>query len=481
MFTSCSQVHKDLTSPKNSSPQKMTSKDYAFPHTKQWKSEHAGYYATNGKDIAGTSKDCLRCHQNTNLQGTPLNVTCATQCHQTTINLPNTTEKKPTFVDDSKVCLTCHTKTTTHEHAHFPTAAGLCNNCHKITDPVHLTINNTKPSADEIKKAKASVTKESIKTCMTCHENKDKSASTDKNIHAHPIFKYFAEDSCIQCHNPHGSTERFFLNNKVTDLCLTCHGDKVIATYPDDDPPVSVTTHGIITKLDKYPKGCTNCHNPHYSSNEKMLSHKKEDLCISCHNKEIYTKDASGNDRIIPNMELKLKAEYPKIHSGFSKDCTACHNPHSTYNNYLIKDNDENNNNAKIQYPATPYALYKPEAYSLCTSCHKNFGDSPEIITDKDSKATNFRNETKNDKGEIQSKNLHWFHVVDATGDLDKNQGRSCFVCHDPHASTQDFHIKNSWKMKDGKEIKIEYIKTDSGGECTSTCHSAKKTYNRFD
>jgi hypothetical protein len=103
-----------------------------------------------------------------------------------------------------------------------------------------------------------------------------------------------------------------------------------------------------------------------------------------------------------------------------------------------------------------------------------------DISNDPSEFRTNFRNDTKTADGKIQRTNLHWFHVVDAAGAMDKNQGRSCAICHDPHGSEQAHTIKTEWKMKDGKEIKIEYTATSTGGQCAKTCHSTH-TYKRED
>ena len=31
------------------------------------------------------------------------------------------------------------------------------------------------------------------------------------------------EDNCLSCHNPHGSSHNFLLNEKVPNLCQDCH------------------------------------------------------------------------------------------------------------------------------------------------------------------------------------------------------------------------------------------------------------------
>ncbi len=75
---------------------------------------------------------------------------------------------------------------------------------------------------------------------------------------------------CTACHNPHGSTNVRMLKvgNLVTDLCVSCHTEKR-GPYLWDHAPVR--------------EACNTCHDPHGSNNERMLIAKPPILCQKCH------------------------------------------------------------------------------------------------------------------------------------------------------------------------------------------------------
>jgi hypothetical protein len=56
--------------------------------------------------------------------------------------------------------------------------------------------------------------------------------------------------------------------------------------------------------------------------------------------------------------------------------------------------------------------------------------------------------------------------------------GRSCRACHEVHASQQDHHIRDSVPYgSKGWMLKVNFVKSPTGGSCSRTCH-ATKTYN---
>jgi predicted CXXCH cytochrome family protein len=103
-------------------------------------------------------------------------------------------------------------------------------------------------------------------TCFQCHL--DKRGSFQLPYH-HPLEE--GKVSCGDCHNPHegraikgGSTMQAGQN----DTCLNCHSAQ----------------HGpFIFEHEAIREGCTTCHNPHGSVNQKMLVSRNQDLCLRCH------------------------------------------------------------------------------------------------------------------------------------------------------------------------------------------------------
>jgi len=76
--------------------------------------------------------------------------------------------------------------------------------------------------------------------------------------------------TCTSCHNPHGSTNVRLLKvgTTVDESCTSCHADKR-GPYLWEHAPVS--------------ESCVTCHDPHGSNNERMLVSKPPFLCQRCH------------------------------------------------------------------------------------------------------------------------------------------------------------------------------------------------------
>jgi hypothetical protein len=73
--------------------------------------------------------------------------------------------------------------------------------------------------------------------------------------------------------------------------------------------------------------------------------------------------------------------------------------------------------------------------------------------------ATNFRN---------SEKNLHFVHIK-------KGKTRSCVMCHNVHASTNEHLIEENVAFGEWN-LPIRYIAKKNGGSCFPGCH-AKKEY----
>ena len=76
--------------------------------------------------------------------------------------------------------------------------------------------------------------------------------------------------TCTDCHNPHGSTqEKLLKGNSIKETCTRCHMEK--------QGPF-IYEHADVTE------NCLNCHTPHGSVIHPLLNAAQPFLCLQCHN-----------------------------------------------------------------------------------------------------------------------------------------------------------------------------------------------------
>ena len=101
--------------------------------------------------------------------------------------------------------------------------------------------------------------------CYQCHA--DVRGQFELSDH-HPVTE--GRMSCTDCHDPHkgsivATRTSLFTQN---DDCLRCH--------PAQRGP-------FVFEHDALREGCTTCHQPHGSVNEKLLTERNANLCLKCH------------------------------------------------------------------------------------------------------------------------------------------------------------------------------------------------------
>ena len=150
---------------------------------------------------------------------------------------------------------------------------------------------------------------------------------------------------CLTCHSaidasamPHKKTNTIArgLTAEQPDLCYGCHDAAMFGKK---------TVHAAVSM------GCTGCHNPHSSKQDKLLIAEQPDLCYGCHDKAMFSKKT--------------------VHAAVGMGCTGCHNPHSTDGPKLLKSDPPGlcfTCHDKAEFSRKN--VHVPVAGGMCMTCH---------------------------------------------------------------------------------------------------------------
>lgn len=167
-------------------------------------------------------------------------------------------------VHQNAVCLQCHGKgkrlfwhSSPHEMRDLS-----CVTCHSIKTPRSF-------------RAQLKTTDE-LALCTQCHAIKK---ATFQHWSRMPVKE--GKVQCSSCHNVHGTvTESLITESSVNEQCYRCHTEKR-GPFLWEHPPVR--------------ESCLNCHDAHGSNNVSMLRIRAPRLCQQCHNERRHPSTAFSN------------------------------------------------------------------------------------------------------------------------------------------------------------------------------------------
>ena len=103
--------------------------------------------------------------------------------------------------------------------------------------------------------------------CFACHFQQHAEFHFPEH---HPVRE--GKMNCVQCHDPHGfdimKPAGGLAMARVNQQCATCHREQ---------------SRRVVFEHEALREGCTTCHQPHGSINNKMLVQPDPNLCLRCH------------------------------------------------------------------------------------------------------------------------------------------------------------------------------------------------------
>jgi len=196
-------------------------------------------------------------------------------------------------------CVTCHEDVVTafKRTPHAESSQG-CEGCHG-GGKAHVDAGGDKALIRTFKTLSAPA---SSAVCMECHNKAGQkhwvgSSHDQKNM------------ACVACHNPHpkGEVPKALLSKPQAALCTSCHLQKKAQLLRSSHMPLREG------KLQ-----CTSCHNPHGTTNDKMLLQTSVNQnCYTCH--------------------AEKRGPFLWEHAPVRENCLNCHDAHGSIQEKMLK------------------------------------------------------------------------------------------------------------------------------------------------
>jgi len=160
--------------------------------------------------------------------------------------------------------------------------------------------------------------------CLKCHSTASIPGLSHWNASAHALN----DVSCFDCHRLHKGPQQKVSHEEMAELCFRCH-------------PEVKAENGLFSHhpLREKKMACTDCHNPHGATQDKLLvGNTPKETCTRCH--------------------MEKQGPFVFEHADVTENCLNCHTPHGSVNNNLLT-------------AAMPF---------LCLQCHSGHGTSASTV-----------------------------------------------------------------------------------------------------
>ncbi len=299
--------------------------------------------------------------------------------------------------------------------------------------------------------------------CVLCHDEFVAAVEEEFDTPHFPVT-----ESCLICHDPHGSDQTRPLNAPIVELCADCH---------DFDDLQGDHGNQLSEESD-----CAFCHDPHGSDNAGMLVGRHqhapfaEGSCEACHRAPF-----GGRIRLRARAERLCtachgdvaKGATGSVHGALEGDgrrasCLSCHDPHmSDFPSLLMADGPElcAGCHAEIVEAAGVESGHSPAADD-CLICHQPHGSEQRRLL------TSPAGELCIDCHDADDEDLIATHLGAELARLD------CVGCHSPHGSDHPSLLAKTLHapLEDGCDLchidnAYDDLEEGGGNELCLLCH----------
>lgn len=219
--------------------------------------------------------------------------------------------------DSARICLSCHRQDAALDWAGSPHAGSevSCTSCHRVHQSRHAVAAGVQPvegmrSIHATAPAeRGSLAARQPDLCFQCHsEQRAKMMLSSR----HPVRE--GRMTCTSCHSAHGGVQgasTVKTAERVNDLCYTCHASKQ-GPFVFEHEPVE--------------ESCLTCHDPHGTVANNLLKQGEPFICLQCHEMHFHSARVTpGVPFYLPAGGSQNTNGVTGFQQAYNTRCTACH------------------------------------------------------------------------------------------------------------------------------------------------------------